>query len=249
MRFVCGGVLILCWSVAALAARDDEQRDGRAVLDQAIKAMGGVKKLTALKTGTGKAKITVQKGGDAGTVTLDASWDGLTKYRVEGDAEFNGQSHKGMIVVNGAKGWIQDDQQNKAIPEIVPFIKNLFYAARLPQLLPTLRGKDFKLSPLGELKIEDREAVGLRISHKGFKDVSLFFDKKTHLPLKSEVREKEPESGKEVTVTFVYGQYKEFDGLQHPTKVQIKVDELELTMEISEVHGEDKLEDNLFDKP
>jgi outer membrane lipoprotein-sorting protein len=250
MRHVCGGVLILWWSMAAAtSARADDQADGRAVLDQAIKAMGGAKKLAALKTGTGKAKITIQKGGDSGTVTVDASWQGLTQYRIEGDAEFNGQSHKGTIVVNGNKGWIQDDNQSKAIPEIVPFIKNLFYAARLPQLLPMLKGKDFTLSPLGELKIDGRAALGLRVNHKGFKDVSLFFDKKTHLPVKSEVQEKEPEGSKEVTVTFVYSEYKDFDGVQHPTKVRIKVDEQDLTMEVSEVHAEEKLEDNLFDKP
>src|SRR5205823_3622717 len=101
---------------------------------------------------------------------------------------------------NGDNAWISADGQTKEFPnKDLPFLKDLLYAVRLPQMVPALRDKDFKLGHLGEINIKDQPAVGLSIAHKDHKDVSLFFDKKEGLPLKSEIRLMTP-GGKEVTV-------------------------------------------------
>src|SRR5947209_9536517 len=140
---------------------------------------------------------------------------------------------KCLIVLNGDKGWAQAAGQNSDVPpNYVPFLKDLFYALRMPQVVPQLTDGAFKLAPLGEVKVGDRPALGVTVTHKDRKDVGLYFDKETGLPVKAEVRLTDPD-GKETTVEAVYADYKEFDGLKHPGKITIKVDDKEFTLEVS----------------
>lgn len=97
--------------------------------------------------------------------------------------------------------------------ELLIPIKECFYAVRLAQTPVRLKYKSFGLSPLGEVKVGTSEAIGLRIIHKGHPDVCLFFDKKTGLPLKSEVRIQEWK-GQEASYEFFFMDYKDFDGLR-----------------------------------
>ena len=75
--------------------------------------------------------------------------------------------------------------------------------------------------------------------HKDVKEISLRSDvfssnKKTALPLKCETQFKEPGGGEEKSISFVFSDFKEFDGVKTFTKVKITHDgkeqvELELS--------------------
>ena len=119
---------------------------------------------------------------------------------------------------------------------------------RSAHLLPALRDKAFTLAHLGEVKLGDRAAIGISVTHKDRKDMSIFFDKDSGLPLKTEIRLTDP-ANKEITVEYLYSDYKDFDGIKHPGKVTIKADGKEFTMELSELKAEETLDDSLFDKP
>src|SRR4029078_572410 len=112
-------------------------------------------------------------------------------------------------------------------------------------LLTSIQEKPFQLSPLGEIKVGDRPAVGVRGIHKDHKDVGLYFDKETGLPVKSEVRLKTPD-GKEVMIEYRYVDYKDMDGLKHPTKIVVKADDKEFTLEVSEVKAEGTVDESVF---
>jgi len=250
MRFLTYGSLVLCLPlVLAGSLRADSQADSKALIDKAIKAMGGQDKVAKLQTGTGKGKLTGQDDGKEITVTYEASWQGLDQYRIDADAQFDGNSKQALMIVNGAKGWIKAGERVEAAPKgLVSLIKDTFYGMRMPQVLPVLKGKGYKLSPLGELKVGDSPAVGVRVAHKHHKDVSLFFDKKTGLPVKSEINVKSPD-GKELAIEYLYSDYKDVDGVQSCTKITIKAHGKEFIMEMSEFTPEDKLDDSLFEKP
>jgi hypothetical protein len=53
-------------------------------------------------------------------------------------------------------------------------------------VLPMMKSGVYALH-LGDVKVGDKPALGIGVSHKNHKDVSLFFDKETGLPAKSEV--------------------------------------------------------------
>src|SRR5438552_11847371 len=242
-------VLAVGLLLAAGAGRADEQPDAKVLLDKAIKAMGGEAKLAKLGTVSAKAKITGSPGGQEITVELDGVWQGMSQYRADADVQEGGNNFKGVLVFNGDKGWIKKGDNTRDAPEgVARFIQNIFYAGRMPQLLPALRDKAYKLAPLGEVQVGTQAALGLSISHKDRKDVSLFFDKDNGLPIKSEVRVTEP-GGKEITVEFHYSDYKDFDGVKLCSKLTIKVDELEFKMELSELKGVEKVDAGQFDRP
>jgi guanylate kinase len=113
------------------------------------------------------------------------------------------------------------------------------------------KGKDYKRAPLGELKINDQDAVGLQISRKGRPDVNIYFAKKTGLPLKCEVRSLDGlEANKEVIHELLMTEYKKFGDLKMFTKLVWNKDgKRYLERELAEVKAEESLDADLFAKP
>jgi hypothetical protein len=242
-------VLAVGLLLGARAARADEQADAKALLDKAMKAMSGETKLAKLGTASVKCKVTGSEGGQEITMDLDGVWRGLSQYRLDATVQVGGRTIQGVLVFNDDKAWFKAPCKTEDAPEgVASFLQNALHAMRMPQLLPSLTGKDYKLSLLGEVTVGSRAALGLSVSHKDRKDVSLFFDKENGLPLKSEVRLTDPK-GKEITVEYHYSDYKEFDGVKLCGKITIKVDDKEFTMELSELKAVEKVEDSQFDKP
>ena len=81
--------------------------------------------------------------------------------------------------------------------------------------------------------------------------MSLFFDKKTGLLLKTETRSKDPMAGdNEYTAETLYDDYKKVDGFPVAHKVTVKRDgKLFFASENSDVRLAEKLDDSTFEKP
>ena len=112
-----------------------------------------------------------------------------------------------------------------------------------------LKGKAFRLAPLGEVNIDKRPARGVWVSSKGHRDVNLYFDKETGLLVKTETRVKD-DNDQEVTEETFLGDYKEVQGTKQATKLTVKRDgELYLESEVTDYRLAEKLDDRVFAKP
>src|SRR5262249_28174352 len=90
---------------AANKPRSSTDPAARAVIDRAIKAMGGEEKLTqALKGCTWKTRGILNIGGGDNPISTDSTLAGLDKYRYKFKAEFGGMEIEGVAVLNGDKG-------------------------------------------------------------------------------------------------------------------------------------------------
>jgi hypothetical protein len=239
----------LLLAVAGPVRADDEA--ARKVIDKAIKAHGGAKKLAKFKAVTFKMKGKFYVMSEDGTdYTGEWSIQSPDKIKVEISGEAGGATFKFVQVVNGNKGWIQlMDTTQEMDKDALAEAKETFYADRVRNL-EALRGKGFKLEPLGEAKVGGREAVGVKVSHKGHRDVNLFFDKKTNLLLKAERRAKDPMAGTEFTQADLYDDYKEVEGIQHARKLTILRDDKKfLTGVLSDLKPLEKLDNDVFAKP
>src|SRR5262249_50759449 len=135
-------------------------------------------------------------------------------------------------------------------PPDAAFVRDVFRTVRLPQNLTALRGKDVELSHLGEVKVNDRTAIGLKVATKGRPDVDLFFDKETALPLRAEVRVKEPGQANEILYAFDFADYKDVNGVKLFGKMTFKRDDKTfMEMEFSDFQLQEKLGDDTFAKP
>jgi hypothetical protein len=229
--------------------RADDQADAKALLDKAMKAMNGEAKLAKLGTVAIKGKFAGKSGNDEFSVNFDATFKGANQTRAELEIQEGGRNTKGMVVLNGDKGWLKRQEKTVELPEpIAAFVHNLVHAGRMPLMLPALSGKAYTPTILAEGKVGDRPALGLLLSHKERKDVSLFFDKENGLLLKCEMRVTDPQ-GKEVGVEYLFSDYKDYDGAKLCGKIAMKLDDKELTMELIEIKPVEKVDASQFEKP
>src|SRR5437763_162835 len=114
-----------------------------------------------------------------------------------------------------------------------------------------LAGGAVRADDAADAKVEGKDGVALRVEHKDHRDVSLHFDKKDGLLLKTETRAKNPMAGdKEFTAETLYADYKKVDDVPVAHKVTVKRDgKLFVESESSDVKVAEKLDDSNFDKP
>jgi hypothetical protein len=244
--------LALATGAARGAARSDDQAEMKKIVAKAIKATGGAKNLGKRKAVTIKFKGNVHIDGNSYPFTAEQYIQRPDRQKIVVNVDINGQNFTLIRILNKDKGWVKmGDQETTAMSKSqVKQAKEAVYAETLTTLVP-LQKKDVKLSPVGEVTIGKHKAVGIKVSSKGHKDVNMYFDKKTGLLLKTERPTRDINTDKEVSEAMFFDNYKKSDGVQHPTKMQVKHDGKKYVDvdEITEYTTSDKLEDSTFDKP
>jgi hypothetical protein len=249
--------VILSWSpvllLCAAPLRADDAAEARKVLDRGIKALGGEDRLGKLGAVTWKGKGQFTAEGLTAEFQNEMSLSGLDQMNWKLDLQIMGRALGGTLVMAGDKGWFRNNTQGRTddMPkEVAPLFRNSLRSVRLAQQLTPLRDQRYQLSPLGELKVGDRPAVGIKVVEKDRPDLDLYFDKETGLPLRIEARVKEPQGAEEVTHAWYFESYKDFDGVKHFTKLVLRRDDKPtIEMELSEVKREEKLDESIFGKP
>jgi hypothetical protein len=202
-------------AVAVLAATCGagraEDPSATAILDKAIKALGGEEKLAKIEAFSWKAKVTF---GPAGR---------------EMDAEviFKGLDHMrraygvNLVVLAGDRGWRKVRDAPIALSDAVIAIeKRTSYLQVIPVILLPIKRNDFKYEAAGEGQVGDKPALGLKITAPDGKDFTLFFDKETGLPVK-EVARVDSTGGREATAETTFSEYKDFGGIKKATRIEV----------------------------
>jgi hypothetical protein len=240
--FVAGLVL-----VAASPVRAEEGGDAKAIIDKAIKNMGGEEKLTkAFKGSTWKTKGTIAFGGNESELTTEATVQGLDHYKLK----FVGSFGEGAVAVAGDKGAANfGGMENEMDKDRLANEKRNMYLAASAGFVVPLKEKGFKAEATKEEKVGDKPAVGLKVTGPDGKDFKLYFDKETGLPVKL-VAKVINFGGQEVTQETTYSNYKEMDGIKRATKTSSKQDgERFIDSEVTEFKILDKVDPKVFEKP
>ena len=226
------------------------QNEARSVIDKAIKASGGAERLAKIKATRSKFKGSGEFQGVTATVTGESlvQFPGQMKFDVT--AEVQGQTVPVIFVLNGGKAWLHVLGQTMELKdEELEDAKEGLHAEQVQALLPLLEDKAFTLTPLGEIKIDGRDAVGVTVACKGHKDVNLYFDKATGLLAKSERRTLNDEQ-QEVTEATFFSDYKEIDGVKVPMKLLVQHDGKKyIELEVTEYRFVDRIDDAEFARP
>jgi hypothetical protein len=229
----------------------DEQTDMRAVVEKAIKAHGGADELAKDQAGTVKMTGKFYGLGEGIPFTLTVYYQHPDKVRTDTEVEVMGQKFTVLQIINGDKGWISVNGM------VMEFNKDQIEAAKaqrheseVTRLLP-LRDKAYKLSPLGEVKVEGKPAIGVRVEREGRGDVNLFFDKETNRLIKIESRGRDPMApDQEFTQETYLSDYRKRDNVLMPHKMSMKRDgKLFVEAETTEATSTSKLDESLFAKP
>ena len=228
---------------------DDEPKD---IIARAVKAHGGEEFLTKhpAARAQNKGKITIPGVGEA-DFTQEVSFMLPNKFRDAMELNVAGQTIKVLTIMNGDTISITAAGKDVDITDdIKKAMKDAMEMMAMARIAPLLKDKTYELSLFGEAKVEDKPAVGVRVSAKGKKDITLFFDKKTDLLVKLEHRTTSPNGGGEVAEERIIQEYrKDKDGRSLPKKVLVKHDGKNfLEAESVEFSFLEKIDDSEFKK-
>jgi hypothetical protein len=253
MRKTCGVLCVVGLLLgAARAVQCGDQADVRAVIDKAVKAMGGEANLSRQKAMSLKGTGTFYGMGEGIPFNGEWSLQALRQMKAAIEGKAGDQTFRFVRVINGDKGWVKfnDTPTKEMSKEEVAEGHEELYTGWVATLAP-LKDKAFKLAPLGDVKVEGNDAVGVRVSREGHRDVSLFFDKASGMLVKTESMVKDIEGGgKELTQEAYQSDFKEVDGVKHAMKTLLKRDGKRFVeVQWSEVRPAEKLDDSVFAMP
>src|SRR5438105_741111 len=236
------GLLALGLLLVTAASRADD-KDCRAVIDKAIKAVGGSERLAKYRAQTWKEKGTFYGEGGAQPYTGNYAVQWPDHFRMEIEGGFT-------LVLTGDRGSFKEGGKvQEMTKEQLAQQKESQYAGWVTTLLP-LKDSAFQRSSLGESTVGSRPVVGIKVAHAGHNDIKLYFDKESGLLLRFEYRLKDARTGKEAEMVTLGGNFKEFGGLKFPTKIDMKRDGKKFVeAEILEVKPMERLDPSVFAKP
>jgi hypothetical protein len=241
----CGACLCLAWGLYG----QGQDGEPRAIVDKAIQAHGGAKKLEAVKAVQIKGKGKIYQPMEA-AFTAELSSQPPDKTKLSVDIEVNNMNFAFVQVFDGKKGWQGITGMIKELDaDEVKEAKEQAHVGEVEGLV-VLKDKSYKLSALGETKVGDNDTVGVQVTKKGKRDVNLFFDKKTHLLLKAEYRALDPNK-QEVTQEKLFLNYKDVGGMKAPGRLVINNDGKKfLEIDITETNMmETPFDASVFAKP
>lgn len=234
----------------AAPLRADDQADARALVQKGIEARGGEANLAKYPATTFKLKGQLQAQGQTLGFTGDYAAKLPGRARMIIEVEAGGQKFVFGQVANGDKAWRKlGEQVEELTGEALKDGQESNYTNWVTSLLP-LKDKAFTLSTLGESKVGERPALGVKVTRAGHGEIKLFFDKETGLLLKSQRKTHDDMSKKMFDQEELFSDYKEIDGILEPTKLTIKRDgAVFVESETYDLKHLEKLEDSIFVKP
>jgi hypothetical protein len=247
--FIAISVILAC--TLSLRAQDDENR---ALVLKAIQATGGKETITKFKAIQTKFKGDVDVAGTMTKVEGEVFINHSGQLKNIIDVSINNMNIKITQAFDGKNAWMDvlgmlTELKDK---DLIQEMHETMHSEEVANLI-ALEKKEFKLSAIGEAKVKGKEAVGVRVSKEGRRDVNLWFDKKTHLLVKTERRGKDPfdPNSTEANREKYYADYKAVQGIQTPHAMEVHTDGKKLiSMELMDTrYHERPFGDSTFAKP
>ncbi len=145
------------------------------------------------------------------------------------------------------KGWYSQQGLVKEMnDEEIADVSGELNLRKVLTLFP-LRDSEFQLKPVPGVDVEGRKTVGIRVLHKLWPAVNLYFDAKTSLLARSAgwFREANRVMMREIT----FSEYKPFDAVQLPTRFYETRNGSDFQKATVEYSFPTKIDDGEFDKP
>ncbi len=242
--------VLVAFAPAARAADDDPKE----IVAKAIKAHGGEEFLTKHQAvqATEKGKINVPGVGEV-DFTQESAYMLPDKFKHTLAFEAMNAKIRFVAMSSGDKLSVDATVNGQAADlgtNLKEAYKDVPHVLRVAHLVPLVKDRGYELSLIGEDKVDEKKVIGVRVTKKGQKDVSVYFDKETGLLAKMEYQTVDASNGKEVNEERIIKEYeKNKDGIPIPKKTHIKQDGKTIVdSETVEMKYLEKLDDSEFKK-
>ncbi len=241
------GLLVSWVGSSNRASAQDAARD---IIEQAVKAHGGTEALGRVKADKVKFKGTLVLREHATPFIAETTMQLPSQYKHVIEIGRGTDKHTLIEIINGDKVYITlDGRAIEADTAQLAEIRAGLELQRAQRLLPLLEEKSYQLAVLDELKVNDRPAVGVRVTGRGRKEMRLYFDKEVPLLVRAENRFDDGK-GKEVRQHYFFGDFKEIGGYKRYTKVRVfREGKQIMEAELLDAKLLDKVDETEFAKP
>jgi hypothetical protein len=239
---------VLVMALALLLAGGARAEDAKEILNKAIQAHGGAESLAKYKAARMKAtgKVDVLGGLE---FTQEIAYVSPDKVRERAEFTVNGMQIIQESIGNADKFSFKVNGMEIALDNVKEAMKETNHLIQVTRLAP-LVDKAFEVSVVGDVQVEGKPAIALRVVKAGCKDITLAFDKQTHLLVKSERRATDPQSGMEYVEERFLSDYQKFDGLPGPKKMVMHRDGKKyVEAEVTELKHLETIDDTEFAVP
>ena len=256
MKRLLAPALALLLASPAPARADDT--DVKAVVDKAVKALGGEEALARAGafSYTTRSLRRVREGSPNEVVTR-TTVQGIERHRTEAFAPgpvVEGDRAESLNVSDGDRGWLEVRGQVRELnAQLVASYRLLTATDAASVNLAPLRDGSSKVEASGEEAVDGRPAVGLKVTRPEG-TFTLYFDKESGLPVrwKSRVILQTGSPGRDYSMT--YHDYKDFGGLKVATRrlwssIQGGEQKGNLVMDLTDFKALDKVDPATFAKP
>jgi hypothetical protein len=172
-------ILAVAWCATGPTLRGAD--DPRALVERALNAMGGPEVV--------KQQVAVRRT-EKGTVH-NKTFEGVQLSQPDGRKRVTlrvvegGREVEKVLVIDGERSWRRiDGTVFDVSAEEVRWMDSWKHPERVTNLVDLLSDKGFTLAALDEVQVDGRPAAGVKVSHEGKPDVSLYFDRETGLLVK-----------------------------------------------------------------
>ena len=231
-------------------AYGQDAKDPGAVIDKAIKALGGEEKLNKANAVQWKADVKFRFNENESEGKTEGTRQGMDHVRRVFEGQFGGNQFRAVTVLAGDKGWRKfGDNAMELDGDALATEKRRVYLSLIPMTVVPLKGKGYKLAAASEEKVDGKAASGVKVTAPDGKTFTMYFDKESGLPVK-QVADVEGFGGEEFTQETLFGDYKEFDGIKVATKVEAKRDgQMFQEQKVTEFKVLDKVDPKTFTEP
>lgn len=246
--------LLLALYLPASAAAEPPAKV-KELLNKAISAHGGHDVMGKLCTASWKGRgLLYRDGNEDKPLPFFGDWTAVLpdKYKYTYGFRAGGGSFPITTAIMGDKGWRSlrsnrgaEDMPDKQFKEEREEAHAL-YVTRLTPLL----GNDYQLTALPVIQRDNRFILGLKVDRKGYRPITLFFDRQRGYLTYMDRKVIDTESGKEVTQETSYLNFKQLGKATLPQSITIKKGKkLSMELEIDSVTPRAEINDKEFIKP
>ncbi len=228
-----------------------DEKDAQAILDKAIKALGGEDKLTKIEAAawTGKGKMIIGDNQEH-EFTSQTIAQGFDRFRSEVEvANVFGRQLQMLAVLNRDKVWLSVGGMALRPDHALAGMKRSAYLALIPVKVVPLRGPGFKVQAAGEEQVEGEPALVIKVMCPDGSEMAISFNKSSGRPVKAAGKVFALDD-REVMQETIYGVYRDFGGIQVATRLEVKIDGKPYRrQELTEFKILDKVEPSNFSAP
>lgn len=244
--FVAGILL----SPSSYATANDKEVD--AILDKAMKALGGEEKLSKIEAVSWKTKgymnmlFQLPEHFKCTTELTIAGLDRLKSELVLGDS--SGHNGGTKSVLNGNKSWLNWGEGYKPTRSAAALKRSLLLAI-IPVTVAPLRDPRFKVAVAGDEKVGDRAAVVFNVTCPDGEGIKVSFDKESGLPHKVAGKAliiDDPAMNLDMNQELIYSNYKDFGGIKTAAQLDFKGQLFNRRLEVVEFKVLEKIDWSAF---